>query len=96
MAVASIPEVETVVGKAGRTESALDPAPLSMYENIIQYKPEYVLNEDGERQRYRVNDEGKYVLKNGMSLRAEPREVWQFVDAKKQLILRTNEQRKIR
>ena len=30
MAVASIPEVSTVVGKAGRTESALDPAPLSM------------------------------------------------------------------
>ncbi len=43
MAVASIPEIETVVGKAGRTESALDPAPLSMYENIIQYKPEYML-----------------------------------------------------
>lgn len=86
MAVASIPEIETVVGKAGRTESALDPAPLSMYENIIQYKPEYILNDNGERQRYRVNDEGKYVLKNGTSLRAEPREVWQFVDAKKQLI----------
>ncbi len=33
----------------GRTESALDPAPLSMYENIIQYKPEYMLNEKGER-----------------------------------------------
>jgi len=44
MAVASIPEIETVVGKAGRTESALDPAPLSMYENIIQYKSEYMLN----------------------------------------------------
>ena len=86
MAVASIPEIETVVGKAGRTESALDPAPLSMYENIIQYKPEYMLNENGERQRYRVNDAGKYVLKNGISLRAEPREAWQFVNAKKQLI----------
>ena len=45
MAVASIPEIETVVGKAGRTESALDPAPLSMYENVIQYKSEYMLNE---------------------------------------------------
>jgi len=44
MAVASIPEIKTVVGKAGRTESALDPAPLSMYENVIQYKPEYMLN----------------------------------------------------
>ena len=58
MAVASIPEIETVVGKAGRTESALDPAPLSMYENIIQYKPEYMLNENGQRQRYKVNYNG--------------------------------------
>jgi Cu(I)/Ag(I) efflux system membrane protein CusA/SilA len=65
MAVASIPEIETVVGKAGRTESALDPAPLSMYENIIQYKPEYMLNEDGERQRYKVNDDGLFELKDG-------------------------------
>ncbi|WP_458627112.1 efflux RND transporter permease subunit [Winogradskyella sp. PC D3.3] len=86
MAVASIPEIETVVGKAGRTESALDPAPLSMYENIIQYKPEYMLNENGERQRYKVNNEGEFVLKNGMSLRAEQREAWQSLNAKEQLI----------
>ncbi len=65
MAVASIPEVKTVVGKAGRTESALDPAPLSMYENIIQYKPEYMLNKNGEQQRYKVNNEGMFVLKDG-------------------------------
>ncbi len=86
MAVASIPEIETVVGKAGRTESALDPAPLSMYENIIQYKPEYMLNNKGERQRYKVNNDGEYVLKNGMSLRAEQREAWQSLNAKEQLI----------
>jgi len=65
MAVASIPEILTVVGKAGRTESALDPAPLSMYENVIQYKPEYMLNTDGDRQRYKVNDDGLFVLKDG-------------------------------
>ena len=65
MAVASIPEIQTVVGKAGRTESALDPAPLSMYENVILYKPEYMLNEEGERQRYKVNEEGLFELKNG-------------------------------
>ncbi|AIM61844.1 efflux RND transporter permease subunit [Cellulophaga lytica] len=86
MAVASIPEIETVVGKAGRTESALDPAPLSMYENIIQYKPEYMLNDNGQRQRYKVNDDGDYVLKNGMSLRAEQREAWQSLNVKEQLI----------
>ncbi len=65
MAVASIPEIETVVGKAGRTESALDPAPLSMYENIIQYKPEFMLNENGIRQRYKVNNDGLFELKDG-------------------------------
>ena len=65
MAVASIPEVETVVGKAGRTESALDPAPLSMYENIILYKQEYLANDEGVKERYRVNDKGYFELKNG-------------------------------
>ncbi|MEH6537251.1 MAG: efflux RND transporter permease subunit [Psychroserpens sp.] len=65
MAVASIPEIKTVVGKAGRVESSLDPAPLSMYENLIQYKPEYMLNEDGERQRYKVNDDDLFELKDG-------------------------------
>ncbi len=65
MAVASIPEIETVVGKSGRTESALDPAPLSMYENMIQYRSEYELNNDGEPQRFRIDEEGYFVLKNG-------------------------------
>jgi Cu(I)/Ag(I) efflux system membrane protein CusA/SilA len=64
MAVASIPEIETVVGKAGRTESALDPAPLSMYENIIQYKSEFMLNKDGKPQRFEVNEAGHFRLKN--------------------------------
>jgi Cu(I)/Ag(I) efflux system membrane protein CusA/SilA len=65
MAVASIPEIKSVVGKAGRTESALDPAPLSMYENVIQYKSEFMLNEQGKRQRYRVNNDGLFELKDG-------------------------------
>ncbi|QHI36571.1 Cation efflux system protein CusA [Kordia antarctica] len=65
MAVASIPEIETVVGKSGRTESALDPAPLSMYENVIQYKSEYVLNDKRARQRYKVDKDGLFILKDG-------------------------------
>ncbi|OSY89294.1 cation transporter [Tenacibaculum holothuriorum] len=68
MAVANIPEIKTVVGKAGRVESALDPAPMSMYENVILYKPEYLLNDNGERQRFRVNEEGLYLLKNGKTV----------------------------
>jgi Cu(I)/Ag(I) efflux system membrane protein CusA/SilA len=71
MAVAGIPEVEIVVGKSGRTESALDPAPLSMYENIIQYKSEYILNEHRDRQRFKINDDGLFELKDG-SLVANP------------------------
>ena len=65
MAVATIPEIETVVGKSGRTESALDPAPLSMYENMIQYKSEYMRNSKGKIQRYKVNDDGAFELKDG-------------------------------
>lgn len=61
MAVTAIPEVETVVGKAGRVESALDPAPLPMYENVILYKSEYKTDEDGNRLRFKVDNDGKYV-----------------------------------
>ena len=58
MAVTAIPEVETVVGKAGRVNSALDPAPMSMYENVILYKSEYKTDENGHRIRFRYeNDE---------------------------------------
>jgi Cu(I)/Ag(I) efflux system membrane protein CusA/SilA len=35
----TLPEVETVFGKAGRAETATDPAPLSMFETTIQLKP---------------------------------------------------------
>ena len=39
-AIREVPEVESVVGKVGRSESALDPAPTSMIETIIMLKPE--------------------------------------------------------
>ncbi|MFV0531399.1 MAG: efflux RND transporter permease subunit [Flavobacteriales bacterium] len=63
-AVANIPEIETVVGKAGRAESAIDPAPLSMFENVILYKPEFVLDENRNPQRFKVNEDGTFLLKN--------------------------------
>jgi len=66
MAVTSIPEVELIVGKAGRVESSLDPAPMNMFENVIMYKSEYKTNEDGHRIRFRIDDNGNYVKdKNG-------------------------------
>jgi Cu(I)/Ag(I) efflux system membrane protein CusA/SilA len=37
--IKSFPEIETVVGKVGRAESATDPAPVEMFETIITLKP---------------------------------------------------------
>lgn len=39
-AIRAVPEVASVVGKAGRAESALDPAPIGMFETVILLKPE--------------------------------------------------------
>ncbi|AFM24958.1 efflux RND transporter permease subunit [Desulfomonile tiedjei] len=41
LAIKAIPEIQSVVGKIGRVESALDPAPISMVETIITVVPEY-------------------------------------------------------
>ncbi|MFT4936482.1 MAG: Cu(I)/Ag(I) efflux system membrane protein CusA/SilA [Pseudoalteromonas distincta] len=37
--IKTVPEVKTVFGKAGRADTATDPAPLSMFETTIQFKP---------------------------------------------------------
>ncbi|RKZ14865.1 AcrB/AcrD/AcrF family protein, partial [bacterium] len=58
MAAAGIPEVESVVGKLGRVESPLDPAPISMIESVINYKPEYILDEHGHRKRFKWSSGG--------------------------------------
>ena len=55
MAFGSIPEVESVVGKIGRVESALDPAPISMVETVINYKSEYILDKYGRRILFRYD-----------------------------------------
>jgi copper/silver efflux system protein len=60
MLVTAIPEVEMVVGKAGRAETALDPAPMSMFENIINYKSEYITDINGNRLRFAVDSEGNF------------------------------------
>jgi len=63
MAIRSIPEVESVVGKIGRAETALDPAPVSMVETVINYKPEYITDRNGHRMTF------KYDHKLGRFLR---------------------------
>ena len=37
--IKTVPEVATVFGKAGRAETATDPAPIEMFETTIQFKP---------------------------------------------------------
>lgn len=68
MMLTNIPEVELTVGKLGRVESALDPAPISMYENIINYRPEYMLNEKGHRTRFKVDEDDRFILSTGDTL----------------------------
>lgn len=63
-----IPEVDMAVGKLGRVESALDPAPISMYENVINYKPEYILDANGHRMRFKTDNKGRYITKSGDTL----------------------------
>ncbi len=59
--IMSIPEVEVVVGKAGRAESPLDPAPMTMFENIINYKSEYKTDMDGRNIRFKVDSNDEFV-----------------------------------
>lgn len=69
--ISNIPEVEITVGKWGRVNSALDPAPTQMFENTINYRPEYILDENGHRQRFKVNSKGEFLLVNGSTYNPE-------------------------
>ncbi len=66
MSIRLIPEVETAVGKLGRAETPLDPAPVSMIETIINYRPEYLLDENGNRLRFR-HEAGEQDLSRDVS-----------------------------
>jgi Cu(I)/Ag(I) efflux system membrane protein CusA/SilA len=55
LAIAAIPEVESAVGKLGRVDSSLDPAPISMVETVVNYKTEYLTDDHGRRIRVRFD-----------------------------------------
>ncbi|MBN1269960.1 MAG: efflux RND transporter permease subunit [Kiritimatiellae bacterium] len=55
VSIDAIPEVESVVGKLGRVESALDPAPVPMIETVVLYKPRYLVDRDGRRLTFEFN-----------------------------------------
>ncbi|UCG80463.1 MAG: efflux RND transporter permease subunit, partial [Desulfobacterales bacterium] len=69
MAFQSVPEIESVVGKLGRAETPLDPAPISMIETVINYKAEYKTDKAGRRMKFR------YDKKTGQFVRDEKGEL---------------------
>ncbi len=62
--IMSVPEVELAVGKIGRVDSPLDPAPISMVETIIQYKSEYITDENGRRLTFRYDEEAQDFVRD--------------------------------
>jgi len=77
--LAAIPEVDLAVGKWGRIASALDPAPVQMFENTINYLPEYILDENGHRMTFKVNRNGAFILRDGS--RYDPSEGFRRLDS---------------
>jgi len=70
----AIPEIESVVGKIGRAETPLDPAPISMIETVINYKSEYIADKAGRRIRFRYDKKtGKFARDENGRLIVDPR-----------------------
>ncbi len=76
--LAAIPEVEIAVGKWGRVNSALDPAPVQMFENTINYRSEYILDVNGHRMQFKIDKDGSYWLRNGGKYNPE-KEKFRFI-----------------
>ena len=73
MALRAIPEVDSVVGKIGRAETPLDPAPVSMVETVINYKSEYIEDKDGHRLTFRFEDKtGRFLRDDDGQLLPDP------------------------
>ena len=72
MAITQIPEVASAVGKLGRAETPLDPAPISMIETIVNYHPEYLVDSAGRRRTfaYDVDATDFYRDRNGKPIMA--------------------------
>ena len=60
----SIPEIESAVGKIGRVDSPLDPAPISMIETVINYKTEYITDENGHRIRFKYDKKNQEFVRD--------------------------------
>jgi len=63
-AISTIPEVNSVVGKLGRADTPLDPAPISMFETVIAYHPEYRTDDSGRTLRFAYDAESGEFLRD--------------------------------
>ncbi|MCH9001661.1 MAG: efflux RND transporter permease subunit [Planctomycetes bacterium] len=59
-----VPEISLAVGKLGRVESPLDPAPLSMIETVINYHPKYMTDQSGHRLTFRYDETEKDLFRD--------------------------------
>ena len=64
MSIGQIHEVETVVGKLGRAETPLDPAPISMVETVINYRSEYLVDAKGNRMTFKYDPDKTDLFRN--------------------------------
>jgi len=69
--IQAVPEVDSVVGKIGRADTPIDPAPVSMFEAVINYTPEYRTDKAGRRIKYKYEN-GDYVLDASGDLIPDP------------------------
>ena len=69
----SVPEVTVSIGKLGRAETSLDPAPISMLETIVHYEPEYKLGPSGRRLLFAVDAQGVFLRDETGALIEAPR-----------------------
>jgi Cu(I)/Ag(I) efflux system membrane protein CusA/SilA len=102
MAITTIPEVESAVGKLGRIESPLDPAPVSMIETVINLKSEYIEDSLGKRLRFRYDlNDGQFTRDSAGNLMPDihgrpyrqwrdsikkPQDIWDEIVRKAQIV----------
>jgi Cu(I)/Ag(I) efflux system membrane protein CusA/SilA len=77
MAIRAIPEVQSVVGKLGRVESALDPAPVSMIETVINYLPEYKI--DPKTGKRMIDPKTNLPIRNWRPHIKSPNDIWKEI-----------------
>lgn len=67
-AISAIPEIEQAVGKLGRVESPLDPAPVSMIETMVSYKTEYKSDSSGNILRFEYDNKKQEFVRDNNGL----------------------------